>query len=187
MIDRNFIPRKSRTHRSIRRGLTALALIVSLWAHPLSGQPVAGGAPGLPLAPELAGLGSLEYPVTTSSPAAQRFFNQGLRLLYAFNHDESRRAFTEAARLDPNLAMAYWGQAMALGPNLNAPMTPENGRLAYQAVGRAQAASRSASRREHGLIAAAAARFAADGAGDRRALDQAYAAAMARLARQYPG
>jgi len=187
MIDRNFIPRKSRTHRSIRRGLSAFALIVSLWAHPLSGQPVTGGAPDLPLAPELAGLGSLEYPVTTSSPAAQRFFNQGLRLLYAFNHDESRRAFSEAARLDPNLAMAYWGQAMALGPNLNAPMTQENGRLAYQAVGRAQAASRSASRREHGLIAAAAARYAADGAGDRRVLDQAYAAAMTRLARQYPG
>ena len=68
------------------------------------------------------------------APRAQRFFDQGLRLLYAFNHAEAIRAFREAARLDPVLAMAYWGQALALGPNLNAPMTPENGRLAYAAI-----------------------------------------------------
>ena len=72
--------------------------------------------------------------VTTAVPRAQRFFDQGLRLLYAFNHEESRRAFKEAARLDPALAMAYWGQALTLAPNLNAPMTPENGRLARQAA-----------------------------------------------------
>ena len=102
---------------------------------------VAGGsttaraqASDVPLAPELTGLGTLHVPVTTSVPRAQRFFDQGMRLVYAFNHTEAIRAFREAARLDPELAMAYWGQALALGPNLNAPMTPENGRLAYAAV-----------------------------------------------------
>ena len=69
-----------------------------------------------PIAPELTGLGTLHMPVTTSVPQAQRFFDQGLRLLYAFNHAEAIRAFREAARLDPGLAMAYWGWAIALGP-----------------------------------------------------------------------
>ena len=73
-------------------------------------------------------------PVTTKTPQAQRFFDQGMRLLYAFNHAEAIRAFREAARLDPSLAMAYWGQALALGPNLNAPMTRESGRAAYVAI-----------------------------------------------------
>ena len=68
------------------------------------------------LAPELSGLGTLHVPVSTAVPRAQRFFDQGMRLLYAFNHAESIRAFREAARLDPSLAMAYWGQALALGP-----------------------------------------------------------------------
>ena len=85
-------------------------------------------------------LAPLHLAVTTPVPRAQRFFDQGLRLLYAFNHPESLRAFREAARLDPGLAMAYWGQAMALGPNLNQPMTPENGRLAQEAIARALAA-----------------------------------------------
>ena len=88
----------------------------------------------VPIAPELDGLGTLHMPVTTSVPRAQRFFDQGLRLLYAFNHAESIRAFREAARLDPELSMAYWGEAIALGPNLNAPMTQENGRQAYAAI-----------------------------------------------------
>ena len=76
-----------------------------------------------PIAPLLTGLGTHEWQVTTTMPRAQQFFNQGLRLLYAFNHTEALRAFREAARLDPELAMAFWGQAMALGPNLNAPLT----------------------------------------------------------------
>ena len=90
-----------------------------------------GAELGTPLAPELTGLGTDPHGGHDPVPRAQRFFDQGLRLLYAFNHPEALRAFREAARLDPELAMAYWGQAMALGPNLNAPMTPENGRLAH--------------------------------------------------------
>ena len=87
-----------------------------LWAVPASAR---AQSVDTPLAPELTGLGTLHLAVTTPVPRAQRFFDQGLRLLYAFNHPESLRAFREAARLDPGLAMAYWGQAMALGPNLN--------------------------------------------------------------------
>ena len=64
------------------------------------------------------------FPVSTKNKQAQRFINQGVNLAYAFNHAESHRAFREAARLDPSLAMAYWGQALVLGPNINALMEP---------------------------------------------------------------
>jgi tetratricopeptide (TPR) repeat protein len=147
-------------------------------AHPLQAA--------APLAPELSGLGSLEYQVTTSSPQAQRFFNQGLRLLYAFNHAEALRAFREAARLDPQMAMTFWGQAMALGPNLNAPMTVANGRLAYDAIRRASALSAGSTAPERGLIAALVTRYARNGAGDQKALGRKYADAMTRLAQQFP-
>jgi tetratricopeptide (TPR) repeat protein len=139
-----------------------------------------------PIAPLLNGLGTHEWKVTTNVPRAQEFFNQGLRLLYAFNHAEALRAFREAARLDPTLAMAGWGQAMALAPNLNAPMPADNGRLAYQAVQAAKRNAASASRREQMLIDALAARFAADSPSDRAALDKAYAVAMARVADAFP-
>ena len=139
------------------------------------------------LAPELAGLGDLHMPVTTAEPRAQRFFNQGIRLLYAFNHEEARRAFREAARLDPTLAMAFWGQALTLAPNLNAPMTPEHGRLARTAVLEAVRRRAGASDRERALIDALALRFAADPAAPRPPLDRAYAEAMAKAAAAHPG
>jgi len=139
----------------------------------------------VPKAPELTGLGTLHMPVTTSVPQAQRFFDQGLRLLYAFNHAEAIRAFREAARLDPGLAMAHWGQAIALGPNLNAPMTQENGRQAYAAIRQARALSSRATPREQALIEALLLRYAADGKGDRAALDRAYAGAMQKAADRF--
>jgi tetratricopeptide (TPR) repeat protein len=139
-----------------------------------------------PIAPLLNGLGTHEWKVTTKVPRAQEFFNQGLRLLYAFNHAEARRAFREAARLDPNLAMADWGEAMTLAPNLNAPMSADSARLAFQAIQAARRKAGSASRREQMLIDALAARFAADSPSDRAALDKAYAVAMARVADAFP-
>jgi tetratricopeptide (TPR) repeat protein len=139
-----------------------------------------------PIAPELTGLGTLHMPVTTSLAQAQRFFDQGLRLLYAFNHAESIRAFREAARLDPGLAMAYWGQALALGPNLNAPMTQDSGRQAYAAIQAAVARVTGVTPREQALIEALSRRYAADGTGDRPALDRAYAAAMRAAAERFP-
>jgi tetratricopeptide (TPR) repeat protein len=140
-----------------------------------------------PIAPELTGLGTLEMPVTTAVPQAQRFFNQGVHLLYAFNHHEAQRAFDEAARLDSKLAMAYWGRAMTLAPNINAPLTDENARLAYEAVQAARSRASIASARERALIDALATRFAANPAAAPRAdLDGAYAQAMARVASAYP-
>ena len=155
---------------------------------------VAGGlitarvsASGDPLAPELGGLGTLHVAATTTVPRAQRFFDQGMRLLYAFNHTEAIRAFREAARLDPGFAMAYWGQALALGPNLNAPMTQENGRLAYAAVQHAMDRRAHTSSRERALIEALALRYAPDGAGDRAELNRLYAAAMKTASRRFSG
>jgi pimeloyl-ACP methyl ester carboxylesterase len=173
------------TLKSAKRAFIVVAATV------LCGVSVAG-APESParsteaLAPELSGLGTLHVPVSTAIPRAQRFFDQGMRLLYAFNHAESIRAFREAARLDPALAMAYWGQALALGPNLNAPMTRDNGRAAYVAIQAARAAAPRVTPRERALIEALASRYAPEGAGDRPALDRAYAAAMQKVAVQYP-
>ncbi len=138
------------------------------------------------LAPALTGLGNHSLTVTTQVPQAQAFFDQGLRLLYGFNHPESLRAFKEAARLDPALAMAFWGQAMATAPNLNAPMSEEDGRAAYTAVKTAVAKSQGASVLERNLINALSQRIAADPKAPREALNAAYAAAMARAAAAYP-
>ena len=82
-------------------------------------------------------LGSHHHAITTTAPQAQRYFDQGLRLIYAFNHDEAGRAFKEAARLDPTCAMAYWGVALTLGPNYNLPVDTERDRAAYEAIQKA--------------------------------------------------
>jgi tetratricopeptide (TPR) repeat protein len=139
-----------------------------------------------PLAPALTGLGTVHMDVTTGSPTAQAFFDQGLRLMYAFNHDEARRAFREAARLDPGLAMAHWGIALSLSPNLNAPMTPEQGRAAFEAVQAARRLASRASARERALIDALASRLAEDPAAPRPPLNRAYADAMAGIAEAHP-
>jgi pimeloyl-ACP methyl ester carboxylesterase len=173
------------TLNSARR---AFLVVAATWLCGVSiaGAPAPRARTTEALAPELSGLGTLHVPVSTATPRAQRFFDQGMRLLYAFNHTESIRAFREAARLDPSLAMAYWGQALALGPNLNAPMSGDAGRAAYAAVQAARAAAPRATPRERALIDALAARYAPEGAGERPALDRAYAAAMQKVAAQYP-
>src|SRR5262249_40193257 len=84
--------------------------------------------------PILDGLGTHSHPVTTPRPEAQRYFDQGLRLVYAFNHDEAIRAFRHAARLDPDCAMAWWGVAFAAGPNYNLPIDEERDRVAREAM-----------------------------------------------------
>jgi tetratricopeptide (TPR) repeat protein len=148
---------------------------------PEQDQPNAQGQ----LAPRLQNLGSYVFPVTTKHVQAQRFINQGLNLSYAFNHAESGRAFREAARLDPNLAMAYWGQALVLGPNINAAMEPTDEGPAFDAIKKAVALKPHASIRERALIDALAMRYSGKPE-DRQTRDQAYAAAMAKVQKQYP-
>lgn len=138
------------------------------------------------LAPRLQNLGSHVFPVSTKSEQAQRFINQGLNLSYAFNHAESGRAFREAARLDPGLAMAYWGQALVLGPNINAPMDPKEEPAALALARQAVSLKAGASAREQALIDALALRYTGR-AEDRAANDRAYAAAMKRVVEQFPG
>jgi tetratricopeptide (TPR) repeat protein len=147
----------------------------------LSGQP----APGGQLAPRLQNLGSHVFPVSTRNADAQRFMNQGVNLAYAFNHAEAGRSFREAARLDPNLAMAYWGQALVLGPNINAPMNPDDEPAAHALVTTAASLKAHASDRERALIDALATRYSGRH-GERAANDRAYAEAMRRVHERFP-
>jgi len=139
-----------------------------------------------PIAPLLEGLGDHHFPVTTQIAESQVFFDQGLRLTYAFNHSEALRAFKEAARLDPDNAMAYWGWALVLGPNLNLPMMPGVVPQAYDAIQQAVARKGKVSERERAYIEALNKRYASDPATDRAPLDRAYARAMKALATRYP-
>jgi tetratricopeptide (TPR) repeat protein len=131
-------------------------------------------------------LGHHHHAVSTRVPQAQRYFDQGLRLYYAFNHAEAIRAFREAARLDPGCAMCYWGTALALGPNINLPMDEAAGTAAYAALRQAQAVAPRATPREQALIAALAQRYAPVPPEDRAALDAAYSRAMKAVVERYP-
>src|SRR5690348_14694325 len=110
----------------------------------------------------MSGLGDLHHPVSTNNPEAQQFFDQGLRLIYAFNHDEAARSFQHAGELDPKLAMAWWGVAEAIGPNYNDPASDERFRQAHQAIQKAVDLKSNASPAERAYIDAMAKRFPAD-------------------------
>jgi tetratricopeptide (TPR) repeat protein len=132
------------------------------------------------------GLGEVHHSVSTKNKDAQRFFDQGLALVYGFNHDEARRCFMRAAELDPKLAMAEWGVALTLGPNYNLPVDPERERSGYDAVQRAAALKPNASEPERAYIDALVVRYSNDPKVDLHALDQNYANAMRKLSAQYP-
>lgn len=137
------------------------------------------------LAPRLQNLGKHQFPVTTKSKEAQLFINQGLNLAYAFNHAEAGRAFREAARLDPDSAMAYWGEALVLGPNINAPMDPNNEAKALEVIQKALALKSKVSAREQAYIDALAERYSGKAA-ERQTRDRAYAAAMRKMHERFP-
>lgn len=137
------------------------------------------------LAPRLQDLGSHTFPVTTDSARAQLFINQGVNLAYGFNHAEAGRSFREAARLDPECAMAYWGQSLVLGPNINAPMNPDDEDEAYALVQKALELSSEVSEREQAYIEALAKRYSGDPE-ERVAGDRAYAEAMREVMRRFP-
>ncbi|WP_295802553.1 tetratricopeptide repeat protein [uncultured Microbulbifer sp.] len=142
-------------------------------------------SPSGALAPRLQNLGKHTFPVSCESERAQLFINQGVNLAYGFNHAEAGRSFREAARLAPDCAMAYWGQALVLGPNINVPMDQEMEPKALELAQKAMSLRDSANKRERALIEALAKRYSGDPT-DRRQRDQDYAAAMAKVAQQFP-
>lgn len=161
---------------SFRPALPALALL-SFFA-----------ACAAPPAPLFEDLGTLHRAVTTRSPDAQRYFDQGLLLTYNFNHDEAVRSFEAAAALDPDCAMAWWGIAFALGPNINMPMTdPAAAKRAYEAARTANARLDDESAVERALVAAVGVRYADPAPEDRAGLDRAFADAMAAAWASNPG
>jgi tetratricopeptide (TPR) repeat protein len=132
------------------------------------------------------GLGEVRHAVSTKNAQAQKFFDQGLALLYGFNHGEARRCFEHAAALDPKLAMAWWGVALALGPNYNFPADPESEKAAYEAVQRAISLQENASEAERAYINALAFRYSKDPKPDWHQLDVDYRDAMSKLVKSYP-
>jgi tetratricopeptide (TPR) repeat protein len=137
-------------------------------------------------APLYDGLGKASFPITTAVPLAQRYFDQGLSFAYGFNHAAAIASFREAQRLDPNCAMCLWGEALAHGPNINAPMDPEANARAIDLANRAQALAARTALAEQSLIAAMQLRYSPDPKADRAALDAAYADAMLAAARAHP-
>jgi len=132
------------------------------------------------------GLGDLHHPVSTRNPDAQKFFDQGLRFIYAFNHDEAARSFQHAAELDPKLAMAYWGVAEAVGPNYNDPADPDRYKHAHEAIQKAVDLSSGASSSEQAYIQAMTKRFPADPNSDLKKAAGDYHDAMREVSKQFP-
>lgn len=130
-------------------------------------------------------LGDYHYSVTTSEPLVQKYFDQGVRLYYAFNHAEAIRAFREAQRLDPTCAMCWWGEALAWGPNINLPIDEPSSIAAYAASVEALARKEHASEKEKAMIDALHVRYAQTPPADRSALDEAYSNAMLKLTTRY--
>ena len=139
------------------------------------------------IAPLFTNLGNLHFPISTKNERAQAFFNQGVKLSYAFNHAEGHRSFMEAARLDPNAAMAQWGIAFALGPNINDPLpTEERKNKINEAMVKAKKLVSKKSKKEQALIEALSARYSEDLTADIPKLNMAYMKAMAKVVKTYP-
>lgn len=167
------------TKNTLLRWTTTVAV-----AGALCGQAASPSSEKLP-GPLFDGLGHLHYPVTTSSKQAQRYFDQGLRLLFGFNHKEAIRSFRSAAHLDPRCAMAHWGVAYAYGPHVNRPMDANDTTQAWAALQLAVAGKSVVSAKEQAYITALESRYAPQHVEDRSALDQAFAKAMRGLVEQY--
>jgi len=175
--------------------LVAVALVASVAEGAPEGGASAGHAHGAPAAatgqpaappPLFDGLGKHTRKIATRSEQAQRYFDQGLNLYYGFNLEEATRAFQEAARLDPDAIMAWWGIALAAGPNYNSPIDEARNLRAIEATQTALALAPKASESERAFVEALAVRYSSDPERDRAALDRAFADAMQKLAERYP-
>jgi tetratricopeptide (TPR) repeat protein len=130
------------------------------------------------------GVGQAHYAVSTKNPEAQRFFDQGMAYIYGFNHEAAIRSFQHAGQLDPNLGMAWWGVALALGPNINLDVDPDREKQAYEAV--QTALTKQASPKEKDIIAVLAMRYSNDPKADLKKLGADYSRGMGDLSRKYP-
>ena len=137
-------------------------------------------------APIFDDLGDYTVPITTKSDQAQKYFSQGMMLSWGFNHAEAVRSFKAAQSLDPDCAMCFWGEALALGPNINKPMDPADAPAATAAAARAVELKAGATSREQAYIDALAQRYADPAPDNRQPLDQAFSDAMAGVVKQYP-
>jgi len=170
----------------MRRATSPIAVLVMVvLALPLAAAPLLAAERGTE--PLYDGLGSYRRKVTVRSDEARRYFDQGLGFLFGFNLGAARRAFTEAARIEPDFAMAHWGVAMACGPHINYPLvTPEAGATAWKEVGLARAHAANATPVERALIEAVAVRYAEKPPENRAPLDSAYADAMRAAWKAHP-
>ncbi len=137
-------------------------------------------------ATHMRGMGAHHHPVSTTNPEAQKFFNQGLSFVFAFNHAEAIRSFKRAAELDPKMAMAHWGIALALGPNINLDVDPEREKAAYEAVQKALSLAAKTSENERAYIEALVRRYSIDPQANLKKLAVDYKNAMADLVKRYP-
>jgi len=160
-----------------------LAVAAKTETAPFQPQPMKAAGGDVPLYTDL---GTLAFRITTRIPRAQAYFDQGLRLAFAFNHAEAQRAFQAAQRLDPACATCFWGEALILGPNINVPMMPEANAPAVVALAKAVALKDRAGAKERALIEALQQRYSEDPKVERAALDAAYADAMQKVAARYP-
>jgi hypothetical protein len=149
-----------------------------------SGNELPSSAPANAEVPLWSNLLGHRFPATTASSEAQDYIDQAMMLTFGFNHAEAARSFRRAQEIDPSCAICFWGEALVLGPNINAPMDPGANAPALAALAKAKALADTASPREQALIAALENRYSADG--DRAELDLAYADAMKRLPRSIP-
>ncbi len=139
------------------------------------------------ISPLFNNLGNLHFKISTENDRVQAFFNQGIKLSYAFNHAESHRSFMEAARLAPEVAMNYWGQAFALGPNINDAQPDDARKKKYnEAIAKARELASSATPKEQALIKALSARYSEDLNKDVAELNMAYMKEMEKVAKTYP-
>lgn len=164
--------------------IKTIVVICSLLVSSALAQHQHHGPAGLPVE-MYTGMGNLHHPVSTSNPEAQKHFNQGLALLYGFNHEEAVNQFQRAASLDPNLAMAYWGIALVNGQNYNAPEFPELLKIARENLKKAQALAPKASAGEQAYIAALAERYD-ESVPEAAQRELAYSTAMGKVSEQFP-
>ncbi|MGB9203320.1 MAG: hypothetical protein WCB94_05015 [Terriglobales bacterium] len=167
----------------LKSALLCLAVLLGFTILAASQEHAMGGAKPVTM---MAGLGDLHHPVSTKNQSAQEFFDQGLRLIYAFNHDEAARSFQKAAELDPKLAMAYWGIAEAVGPNYNDPASQDRFKQAHDAIQKAVDLSSNATDAERGYILAMAKRFPADPKSDLRKAAEDFRDAMRQVVKNNP-